>query len=280
MGSTSLPKVSTRRLSSRSSISSVASGGSDRSLIPSTKELLSDPLLSAELPSLLPHHGRQRKPLVRRCLQVAPWILVGGLILWGVSTILVRRKESKIEFKTSIDYIQKAGEAQEMIHAEKLPDEPMPIMITDERGTTRWTVSIPSTESFPLKPNAYASLCAKADDLHRHLDVMKHGDKGHAGHFGYYHNDQQFMDVGEAEEKNLLPKSPPAPRESLVPGEEDHANDGDDNRDEVTGMCKRSLTFVMETTDAGFGGTMMGLWMAYGLAKKEGRAFFIDDRNW
>ena len=167
-----------------------------------------------------------------------------------------------------------------MVHAETLPEEPMPIMITDDKGKTRWTVSIPSTETFPLKPNAYAGLCAQADDIVHHLEVMKNGDHGHAGHFGYKHVDQTFMEVAEAENKGLLPSSPTAPRESLVAGKEDHAYDGVNNRDEVTGMCKRSLTYVMETTDAGFGGTMMGLWMAYGLAKKEGRAFFIDDRNW
>ena len=276
MGSTSVPKVSTRRLSSRSSISSVESDGSDRSLLLQTKELLSDPLLSDSLPSLLPNHGRKQKSMARRCLKLAPWVLVGGLIFWALSAMFFRKRE----FKASFNYMQKSSKAHEMIHAEKLPEEPMPIIVTDNKGKTRWTVSIPSTETFPLKPNSYASLCTKTDDLTHHLAVMKQRDHGHAGHFGYYHIDPQFMEVGEAERKGFLPVSPAAPRESVVEGKEDHANDGDDNWDESTGMCKRSLTYVMETTDAGFGGTLMGLWMAYGLAKKEGRAFFIDDRNW
>jgi hypothetical protein len=45
-------------------------------------------------------------------------------------------------------------------------------------------------------------------------------------------------------------------------------------------ICERSLTYVLETTDAGIGRTLMGLWLAYGLAKKEDRAFFIDDAHW
>jgi hypothetical protein len=45
-------------------------------------------------------------------------------------------------------------------------------------------------------------------------------------------------------------------------------------------VCEKSLTFVMETHDAGLGKTLMMLWTAYGLAQKEGRAFFVDDSRW
>jgi len=44
--------------------------------------------------------------------------------------------------------------------------------------------------------------------------------------------------------------------------------------------CEKTLTYVMETEDAGFGNSMMKLWMSFGLAMKEGRAFFIDDTRW
>ncbi|KAI9873935.1 MAG: hypothetical protein M1823_007801, partial [Watsoniomyces obsoletus] len=36
----------------------------------------------------------------------------------------------------------------------------------------------------------------------------------------------------------------------------------------------------METEDAGFGNTLMRLWMSYGLAMAEKRTFFIDDTRW
>ena len=51
----------------------------------------------------------------------------------------------------------------------------------------------------------------------------------------------------------------------------------DESKDKV---CERSLTYVLETGNAGFGSTLMGLWMAYGLAQEEDRDFFIDDRYW
>jgi len=36
----------------------------------------------------------------------------------------------------------------------------------------------------------------------------------------------------------------------------------------------------METSDAGSENSLMGLWMSYGLAQKEDRAFFVDDTRW
>lgn len=44
--------------------------------------------------------------------------------------------------------------------------------------------------------------------------------------------------------------------------------------------CESSMTFSMETDDVSFGKTLLLLWMSYGLAKQEGRAFFIDDAHW
>ncbi|EED21736.1 conserved hypothetical protein [Talaromyces stipitatus ATCC 10500] len=44
--------------------------------------------------------------------------------------------------------------------------------------------------------------------------------------------------------------------------------------------CHSSLTFVMQSEDAGLGTTLMNLWISYGLAQKQGRSFFIDDTNW
>jgi hypothetical protein len=45
-------------------------------------------------------------------------------------------------------------------------------------------------------------------------------------------------------------------------------------------VCQESMTFVLESEDAGFGKTMMLLWIAYGIAQKERRAFFVDDSRW
>lgn len=56
--------------------------------------------------------------------------------------------------------------------------------------------------------------------------------------------------------------------------------DTEDSPAEVE-ICDASLTYLLEsTTNAGFGVALMGLWSAYGLAKKEGRTFFVNDRDW
>ena len=94
------------------------------------------------------------------------------------------------------------------------------------------------------------------------------------------------MDVAEAEKQNLLPV---AKREEL--GSKTKAAGGLEEKESVNedmetpgqregNVCGRSLTYIMESADAGLGVTLMGLWMSYGLAQKEGRAFFIDDTNW
>jgi hypothetical protein len=48
----------------------------------------------------------------------------------------------------------------------------------------------------------------------------------------------------------------------------------------IQDVCETTMTFVLETSDAGFGKTLMMLWTAYGLAQKEGRDFFIDESRW
>jgi hypothetical protein len=79
--------------------------------------------------------------------------------------------------------------------------------------------------------------------------------------------DHGFIDVQEAQTAGYLPS--PTARVGVV-------------REEGTEkpVCKKSLTFVLESNDAGLGKTLMMLWTAYGLAQEEGRAFFIDDTRW
>ncbi|OQO07399.1 hypothetical protein B0A48_07096 [Cryoendolithus antarcticus] len=48
----------------------------------------------------------------------------------------------------------------------------------------------------------------------------------------------------------------------------------------VEGTCERSMTFVMDEEDTSLGKTLLSLWLSYGLAKTEDRAFFIDDSRW
>ncbi|KAL8713515.1 MAG: hypothetical protein Q9220_002377 [cf. Caloplaca sp. 1 TL-2023] len=67
-------------------------------------------------------------------------------------------------------------------------------------------------------------------------------------------------------------------KEAVGVQESKHVQEHGNSRGSET--CEKSMTFVMESVDAGLGKTLLGLWMAYGLAQEEGRAFFIDDSNW
>ncbi|EHL02567.1 hypothetical protein M7I_1361 [Glarea lozoyensis 74030] len=149
-------------------------------------------------------------------------------------------------------------------------------MVTDKRGRAKWTVSIPPDSDFPLEPKQYADICSQNMEVATHVaDMYTRVHKEHAAHYGYYHVDKNFMDVAEAEAHGLLPgpKARTSMKASSLLGE---------NLDGLveSDVCEKSMTFVLETQDAGLGNTLLMLWTAYGLAKKEGRAFFLDDSRW
>jgi hypothetical protein len=167
-----------------------------------------------------------------------------------------------------------------MIGDDSLPDFPTPVVVSDKRGRSKWTISIPSNYDFPLKPEIYGEICRQTKEASDHVaDLHKHAHVTHAAHFDYYHVDPYFMDVAEAEGHGMLPGG-------LAKGWGRKAgSDGNivgEKKDGLVDMevCKTSMTFVMETADAGLGSTLMMLWTAYGLAEKEGRAFFVDDSRW
>lgn len=84
------------------------------------------------------------------------------------------------------------------------------------------------------------------------------------------------MDVAEAEAHGLLPgpKAKTTMKESASVIGEDQGGLIESN------VCEKTMTFLLETHDAGLGKMLMMLWTAYGLAQKEGRQFFIDDSRW
>lgn len=167
---------------------------------------------------------------------------------------------------------------------DELAQEPAPLVVAGTHKKPKWTVSIPQDASFPLKPSQYAKICAQSDDLVKQFST-KHT------HFHPGRESQgatNFVDVQEAHDQGLL--SQPIKKETQ--SKEDALNKQSiehlhrDTETQVHGesresdICEKSLTFLMESTDAGMGKTLLGLWMAYGLAQEEGRAFFIDDSNW
>lgn len=111
-------------------------------------------------------------------------------------------------------------------------------------------------------------------DLHKHKHVT------HQAHYDYYHVDPYFVDVQEAEDYGMLPRTSTTGWESTKSGEDGsiigESKDGLVDKE----ICEKSMTFIMESSDAGLGQTLLMLWMAYGLAQKEERAFFVDDSRW
>jgi hypothetical protein len=268
MGMKSIPKISFRQLSWSSS-SSRSSDDSNDPFLPS-KEISSSPPSSPGLPKYtIPEEKKSRLSIF---VHAAIWSLLVGFLLWAITALFYRSQG----FKTDLNWISVEGENHTLVHVDAQPADLIPVVFNDSEGKTRWTISIPDEREFPLAPADYMNLCIKAHEVPHHLMM----DKQMTGHFGYYHRDDMYMNVNEAEQKAFLPPSLKPHHDSVVAGVEDHANDGEDNVDIDTGMCKRSITYVMQSFDAGFGGSLMGLWLAYGLAVKENRAFFIDDRNW
>ena len=204
------------------------------------------------------------------------------LLVWG---ILWTTQTASSHYDVS--HLTHDGDIYELVGDPKLPEDPMPVVVTDNRGKTKWTVSISALQEFPLKPSIYSDLCTRSKEISDYMLELKghHIGRRQKHHFDYYHVDQNFMDVSEAEDRGLLPPSKTTPWNwKSVAGVEDKGPMGEDagtmHNQADDEVCEKSITYVMETRDAGFGKTMMGLWMAYGLAVKEGRAFFIDDRYW
>lgn len=172
----------------------------------------------------------------------------------------------------------------EMIGQDNLPDFPTPIVVTDRRGRAKWTVSIPPNYDFPLAPREYADMCAKCREvssrvgrMHSHSPMTAAIDQITLMGSGVssQDNDRYFLDVRDAERQGFLPGA-----RSKVPGRGGELLGVDGHSLVEKTVCKSSLTFVLESDDAGLGKTLMALWMAYGLAKREGRAFFIEDAHW
>jgi hypothetical protein len=231
------------------------------------------PPASPSLPSLIPRHGKkQSQPTHNRLIKR---ILIGGLALILLLWLIVRHLHASAQSSASYDG---DGQEWEMAGGAQLPQEPSVVATADNTGKMRWTVSIPSNFDFPLRPAQYRDICHQAMEVSSNMRQESRTSSGFAKRMlNYYQKDQFYIDVQEAEQQSLLPPSKASGRpKGFV--EDDMIADGFS----TTGLkvCDRSLTYVMETNDAGFGNSLMRLWMSYGLAKAENRTFFIDDSRW
>ncbi|KAK8088908.1 hypothetical protein PG997_003869 [Apiospora hydei] len=178
------------------------------------------------------------------------------------------------EVPVVVDWALGAQEEYEMVGQDELPEFPTPIAVTDRRGRSKWTV-------FPLTTKEYADICAKCHEVATHVREL-HGKSYPSQKAGlnYYYQDPYFLDVNEAEQRGLLPGTQDRTWRISPRAQEGHLVGESKSTLVDQPVCGSSLTFVLETPDAGLGTSLMMLWMAYGLAQKEKRAFFIDDSRW
>lgn len=163
------------------------------------------------------------------------------------------------------------ADTYQMIGEDSLSEAPATVVVIHGNGRPKWTVSIPSADSRPLRPSQYATICRQSEQVSNRLrESTVFGNNPAKGLNDYDHINPSFMDIAEAEAQGLLPMAEAVGSKS---GKEEQSTGG-------MKVCKKSLTYVLESADAGLGATLMGLWASYGLAKLEGRAFFIDDTNW
>ncbi|KAL9106740.1 MAG: hypothetical protein Q9227_008310 [Pyrenula ochraceoflavens] len=251
------------------------------SLISQTKQhlLAESPLPSPSLPSIVPRHGKKSKAhsLTRKIIRLLVWLIGVTILLWGTDRLL--RSSGRAP---AISYLSSDGGSYEIVGEEDLPDTPTPVMVTDRRGRSKWTISIPPALDFPLKPAAYAGICSMSDEIAQHVRETKSNavsTHSHSGHYGYYRVDPNYMDIGDAEEHGLLPGFS-SRSSSLGPANEQSMLGSLSSEDSSLPICDRSLTFLLATPSAGLGPTLLSLWLAYGLAQREHRAFFLDSTGW
>jgi hypothetical protein len=235
--------------------------------------LLASPPPSPSLPALIPRHGKPPPSPTPRIVR-----RIGRLLLWlaGLSAILYTFSLLLDAYRHPRTIVQSTSSTYELVASSTLPDFPTPLVVTDPRGRTHWTVSIPPSHPFPLSPNEYAEICAKTAEVSNHVaDLHRH--KHVDPHFSYYHVDPYFLDVSEASQAGLLISASEAAGPTWIPSP--LIGESPDPLHPLP-LCPRTLTLVLETPSAGLGPTLLLLWTAYGLALSENRTFFLDDTRW
>lgn len=120
-------------------------------------------------------------------------------------------------------------------------------------GKLSWTFRVPKLLSENLLPEQLSNMCVSAHETAAEMHAMANGHGAHktTGHFHhpYYWKDDLFAD--------------PADEESLGPE-----------------YCEKSITYLLHEEDTRIGNSLMGMWLVYAMAEREGRAFFLDDSRW
>lgn len=221
------------------------------------------------LPSPLIKHAQEQQarqtPIRRQLVQsVACLLVLGSLLLWRT---LVWQTSSQGALTGSLAPSTQALDPAVAINS----TAPEVVAFVDAQGNRKWTVSIPDSAPFPLLPHEYEQLCSTSHiisssiraEAPRSSRIMRRMADS------YYTNDPNYVQVHDALSQNVLVPANTTPISVVA---------HDQNAEGRT--CDRSLTFVLEPEEAGFGKALMSLWLSYGLARRENRAFFIEDSRW
>ncbi|KAK4451747.1 hypothetical protein QBC34DRAFT_52637 [Podospora aff. communis PSN243] len=252
----------------RINLRKAASYNHDRGPLSSTSSrfnfnhLVFSPPPSPVLPSLSPPPKKSPKGFAgfarpSRIIRYTLFLLVGLVgftvvkYLFGLVSLVLNNNSKRPGVLWS-EYTSSGYKAMER---EDLPKTITPMMFLDRNGKRAWTVFVPGGRKSPPSAHELSMACAKCSH--------SLGGGNHGAHF----RDHEFIDVREAQEGGYLSG---ITKEQL----------GDDVAAKLLPPCEKSLTLVLDSTSAGLGNTLMMLWTAYGVAKDEGRAFFIDDSQW
>ncbi|KAK2065123.1 hypothetical protein LY76DRAFT_386956 [Colletotrichum caudatum] len=241
--------------------------------------LFASPPPSPSLPALVPPPRKSPiHPRPSRVLRFAFWAAFAALLFY-FATFPFRSSFGAPHL--NLPHLA-THEDFEMVGQDDLPDFPTPIVITGHSGKQQWTVSIPPSYDFPLSVKEYGDMCIKCREVAARVRNMR--PRIHILDQDLLNpeplSDPYFVDVGEAQKLGLLPEVANSRWPSKGQGK-----DGDlvgEDKDSLVEkpICQSSMTMVLETADAGIGHTIMQLWTFYGLAQRQGRAFFIDDSRW
>ncbi|OAA49270.1 hypothetical protein NOR_01193 [Metarhizium rileyi] len=268
------PRLNLRRTASYNDRSAGALSSTSSRL--NFNHLLFSPPPSPSLPALVPRRKRSKSDLLfkhRPSRVIRAVFYLSSLLAGAYLCAFAFRHRNLIHI--ALPYF--ADPQYEMVGQDSFPDFPTPIVVHDSKKRSKWTISIPSNYEFPLSMKEYSNmnaLCrevsARARDLHHEMPLS---DKLL---LSYDRPDDYFVDVSEAERAGLLsvaPKGQPPKHSGQFSGL---------INDFVSGkaVCDKSLTYILESPDAGLGKAILNLWTLYALAKEQGRAFFIDDSRW
>ncbi|KAI5466375.1 hypothetical protein BGZ63DRAFT_348534 [Mariannaea sp. PMI_226] len=237
--------------------------------------LLFSPPPSPGLPAFIPKPKKSPKTLGARPSRIFRrlFTLAGLISVIYVVTALISNRDVKPAVRPS--YAQQDSQifGRDAVRS----DIPAPILVKDKKGHSHWTISIPHDYDFPLSFDQYGDMSAQCREVSSRARNLNHkAPISEQQMLSRNAHDDYFIDVEEAEKNGLLP----GVSESVSDRDLGHVVGMDKQARQYKPVCERSMTFVLETPDAGLGNTIMTLWTLYGLAKEQGRAFFIDDTRW